>query len=679
MTGIDRRLVLGGVAAAPLVSLAGASTSSPVLAASPGQVEPARVQAQATPATIARRLPPNPAGALDRLYRFEVDPLAGRVEDLSIPVPPLPAGTARRLTVLHFNDIHNNVTIPHPTRGETRVFAQIVKKARAVRAAQTANDIVLLVSGGDDQTGSLLDELLAFTPEETIVHPSYRSFVVAGVDAAVLGNHEFDRGTAVLADLLTRNGDVPVLSANIVDTANLVRGRHYHPVLIGVAKGLRIGFMGLTTPEDTRTGTAENPGLSVTDPFVVTRNLLPALGRACDVVIILSHLGYGGAGTGAQAGGAERSIAAGDTNLARMAVELTDRPVLIVGAHTHTALNAEGLEPRNLVSGRVAIVQAGYYGSHLGEVTMDLAHEAAGARLAGIAARLHGLKRSDARVAATDPRAASFQQSGDWDEGFHGLVLTPLIAKLDARLTETIAEVDADETIGTDATRADRYVRESAIANLMNDLLVARSAQFSDGAVDIAVFNATGLVAGIPARGPLTFADWFQVMPFADSIQIIQMTGRDIQAMLDSNAKRVVRPEELAASPPLDLKAYISRGFLHFSGALRYRIALGASAKDARAVDITVKGRPIADVLDTTFRVAFGSYIGNGGFAEAWNGREVSGGVPSGIVGFDLTRLTKRDTGFVYRNEIVAQIRAVGRLTIAGGARRDGRLIVSEG
>lgn len=666
MPAVSRRTLLAGVAAGPFLPPTfpiAAATAVPAPAAS-------------TDAPAARRFAPNPVGALERLYRFDVDPIAGSISDLAIPDPALPAGTVRRLTVLHFNDLHNNVTVPHPARGETRVFAQIVKAVRAKRAAQAPDEVVLFVSGGDDQTGSLLDELLAFTPEETIAHPSYRSFVVAGVDAAVLGNHEFDRGTAVLADVIGRNGDLPILSANIADTAHLTRGRHHHPVLIGVAKGLRIGFLGLTTPEDTRTGTAENPGLSVADPLAVTKNALPALARACDVVVILSHLGYGGSGTGAQAGGAERRIALGDTRLAEAVATLTDKPVLIVGGHTHTALNAEGLEPRNFVEKRVAIVQAGFHGSHLGEATFELGLEATGTKLVAANARLHPLKKSDVRVPTSDPKAASLQQPGDWDEAFHGLALTPLMAKLDGRLMDTIAEVDADEAVGTERTRADRYVGESAIADLMNDLLVARSAQFPDGAVDVAVFNATGLVAGIPVKGPLTFADWFQVMPFADSIQILTMTGRDIQAMLTSNAQRVVRPEEIAAVPPIDLSSYVSRGFLHFSSALRYRIALGGSARDARAVDVTIGGRPVGEVLDTPFRVAFGSYIGNGGFAEAWNGREIAGGLPKGILGWDLTKLPKRDTGFVYRNEIVAQIRALGRITPAAGAKKDGRLVV---
>lgn len=60
--------------------------------------------------------------------------------------------------------------------------------------------------------------------------------------------------------------------------------------------------------------------------------------------------------------------------------------------------------------------------------------------------------------------------------------------------------------------------------------------------------------------------------------------------------------------------------------------------------------------------------------AEAWNGREIAG--LGGLLGYDLTRHVKRDTGFVYRNEVVAQIRALGTLRPEHGARRDGRVTV---
>lgn len=634
---------------------------------------PAAQGAAAVPASSAQRIAPNPAGVLDTLFALAGDPVAGPI---SAPrLPPRTDGAVLRLRLLHFNDLHNYLTTPHAVRGDTHAFGQMVKQVRAARAAAGANEIVLFTSSGDDQTGGVLDELMGFAPPEFILHPAYQAFAVAGVDAMCLGNHEFDRGTRMLRLALARHPAVPAFSANVHGAPDLPRGEAYHAGAIALAKGLRIGLIGLTTAEDTRVNTPENPGLAVASPLAVLERVLPALAAASDVVVILSHLGYGAGQDRSGRAGAERHIGEGDAAVAAAAARLTDRPVIILGGHTHTALNETGLEPRNLIADRVLIAQAGAHGSHLGEVVVDLVPGET-PRLASLTARLIPLKRADRRVPASDPRAATFQQAEDVDQAFQDIVMAPVLARLDRRLGEVIAEVDADAAVSTERTIADRYVGETAIANLMNDLMLARSAAaFPDGAVDVTVFNATGLVAGIPVKGPITFSDWFAVMPFTDSVQIFTLTGAEIEAILHSNAQRIVRPEELQGPNAIDLKGYVSRGFLHFSRSLRYRIALGASAREARAEAITIGGEPIERVRERTFRVLFGSYIGNGGFAEAWNGREIAG--LGGIRGYDLTRHAKRDTGFVYRNEVVAQIRSLGVIRPEHGARLDGRLMVS--
>ena len=604
-----------------------------------------------------RRLPANPYGALESLFAIDaLLPSAAAEEAGGLPQRAATADT-KRLRVFHFNDLHNYLTTPHAVRGDTHAFGQMVRMVRAARAAAGANEIVLFTSSGDDQTGNVLDELLGFSPAEMIVHPAYHAFSVAGVDAMALGNHEFDRGTDMLRLALTRNPAVPALSANIHGAPALPPGAHHHAAVVGVAKGLRIGLVGLTTAEDTRTNTPENPGLVVSSPLETLRRVLPPLAATSDVIIVLSHLGY--------------KPGEGDLGIAQLAADLTTKPVLVLGGHSHTALNASALDPLNLLDGRVAVAQAGAHGSHLGEITLDLSPAGAASALS---ARLITLKRADRRVPATDARAADLQQPADVDDGFQSLVMAPILARLDRRLGDVIGMVDAGPEVTTEATLAARYVGETAIGNLMNDLMVARSvATFPDGPVDIAVFNATGLVAGVPPRGPITFSDWFAVMPFTDSVQIFTLSAAEIQAILDNNAKRIVRPEELRAPTPPDLKGYVSRGFLHFSRALRYTIALGGNAREARAADATFDGRPLASFADRKFRVLFGSYVGNGAFAEAWNGREIAG---LGITGFDLTALPKRDTGFVYRNEVVAQIRARETLTPADGARLDQRLTV---
>ena len=76
------------------------------------------------------------------------------------------------------------------------------------------------------------------------------------------------------------------------------------------------------------------------------------------MAVILSHLGYGSGPDPLGHAGAERGTGERDTALAEAAARLTDRTVLILGGHSHTDLNVDGIEGRNLIAGRVPTAQA---------------------------------------------------------------------------------------------------------------------------------------------------------------------------------------------------------------------------------------------------------------------------------------------------------------------------------
>jgi len=304
----------------------------------------------------------------------------------------------------------------------------------------------------------------------------------------------------------------------------------------------------------------------------------------------------------------------------------------------------------------VPILQAGGMGSHLGECEIILPTEGSSIELR---AGLHPLKRGPD------------EREEDYDLGFEAECVVPLLARLERQLTEQIAWVAAGPEVSTPVTLRQRFSGECALANFISDAVVARSRDFPGGPVDLAITNATAINAGIPERGPLTFQQWYAVMPFPDSIQIGRVTGRQLRAILDSNAKRVVRPEELGA---IDVTRYVSRGFLHFSRGLSYDLRLGRSALGATAAAITIDGQALDDSPDRVYRVAFTTYVGNGGYGESWNGAPIGGGLPVRVEGFDMRAVEKIDTGLVLRNEVIAHLRAVRRIAPDTGARLDGRL-----
>lgn len=635
-----------------------------------------RAHAKAGPGEMMlMEVTPNPGGVVERAFVLTGDPLAGPIQRIvaedgaQVPAPPLPEGERRVVRILHINDMHNHLTEMHASRGDTHRFSQIVKMVREARADAAQNEITLFVSAGDDHTGSVFDELMGWAPEEFVADAGYRAASAAGLDIAVLGNHEFDRGAEMLRLGIERDATFPVLSANIHGSAYVQRDRDYHAAAVLEAKGLRIGVIGLTTSVDTRVGTEADPGLAVESPLTALENLVPAVSAVSDIVIILSHCGYGAGAHQSGRAAFARRIDDGDFVLAEAAGLLSDKPVVLVGGHTHTALNETGINPDNILNG-VLITQANANGRHLGNIAMSVAAEN-GRRGWFTSVSLHATKRRDDRLGPDDDGYAAAEKDEDYDQNFEAEIMAPMIAALDEKMAETIGTVtDPEGLLSRERTIADRYIRETALANFMNDALVARSATFPNGAVDLALFNATGLAAGVD-EGPLSFREWFDVMPYADQVHVATITGRDLQAMLDSNAKRILRPEEIAEA---DLNGFVSRGFLHFSSGLRYGIDLGASAAEARAVDIEVMGQPLSERLDQTFTLAINSYIQLGAFGEAWNGAAISGGVPGEIASLDIRGWDYNHTGLVYRNEIIAHIRELETVSPDAGVLLDGRL-----
>jgi 2',3'-cyclic-nucleotide 2'-phosphodiesterase (5'-nucleotidase family) len=578
------------------------------------------------------------------------------------PASTLKDGDQISLRLFHFNDMHSKLVVPHAKKGDTRNFAQMVKIVRAARQSAAAHESVLFFSAGDDHTGEVYDELLGSDTSSFVMSMPYRAYSAAGLDFATLGNHEFDKGSAILAKMIEADARFPVLSAN-VSGSTVLGTRHVNPAIIGVTQGVRIAVVGLTSSEETKTGFAEDPHLAFKGVLTTLSNLMPALKDQADIFIVLSHIGF----NGADAAGTRHVIAQGDMEIARYLATL-GKPAMVVGGHTHSILNANGLEPANVIDG-VPIFQAGSWGSHLGEIGLTLAKAGGKINMHVTSAKLNPLKKRDIRVAASDPLYAALEQDSDVDLGFQQTVMDPMISRLGDRLAVVLGVTSGQADIGRDATIADRYVGESAIANFMNDAIASRSSTFAGGAVDLVAFNASAIVTGVPVASQLTFADWYAVMPYADIIRVVEMNGQQIKNMVESNAHRLVRPGET-----VNLNGFVSRGFLHFSSALRYQINLGASPQSAVASHIQIKGKPIESVLNQTYRVAFGDYIANGN--EGWKGAPILAGLPGTLLGFDLKSLPNKDTGLVYRNEIIEYIKTHGGVGATSAAAKDGRVSV---
>jgi len=162
---------------------------------------------------------------------------------------------------------------------------------------------------------------------------------------------------------------------------------------------------------------------------------------------------------------------------------------------------------------------------------------------------------------------------------------------------------------------------------------------------------------GVPVAGEITFGDWFNVMPFADTIALYWLTGAQLEQLVQDNALRCDRADE----------PHTERGFLHFSRELRYTLALGADRGQARAEDICFQGQPLADLRNRTFLLASSSFVRMP--AAAWE----SFAAPD-LPLMHLNDLPHRPTNLFLRKELVEYITDMGGVTEKGGAQRDGRV-----
>jgi 5'-nucleotidase / UDP-sugar diphosphatase len=378
-----------------------------------------------------------------------------------------------RVTILHVNDFHGRLqpALPKPgadnaATGGAALLAGLIRRERAKNP-----DGTILLSAGDMFQGTPDSNLFRGAPVLEIMNS-------AGFDAMALGNHEFDWGLDVLAEL--REGAAfPFLSANVVDSA----GRPLPgiaPYVLLERKGVRIAVLGVTTPDTPYSTRPDNvKGLAFLDPAAaLPEALLQARAKGADVVVVLSHLGFP----------EDRKLAA--------AVPGID---VIVGGHTHTAVTAP------VRVGRTVVAQAGFNGLYLGAVQLDVDPRAGSVVYRGEGSGL--LPVSGGAGSRADPEAARIVES--------------CRARLAGEFRRVVGSSRVDLVRNPD--------RESNVGNLICDAV--RTA----AGADAAFMNAYGIRADLP-RGELTLEQVYTMLPFENTIVAVDLAGERILEALERGA-----------------------------------------------------------------------------------------------------------------------------------------------
>ncbi|MCJ7701277.1 MAG: 5'-nucleotidase C-terminal domain-containing protein, partial [Anaerolineales bacterium] len=310
---------------------------------------------------------------------------------------------------------------------------------------------------------------------------------------------------------------------------------------------------------------------------------------------------------------------------------------LIIGGHSHTVLNRDGLCADNIVNG-IPIVQTGAHGEYLGQVELTIQKK--------------NITVTGASLIPTD--------SLQVDQAFEDNEMQPFIKRARELWGQPLGQVENIPDLSTKAVLNDFAKRELALANFIADALVERLTQ-RGFLVDFAMIDASTLQCGLPFSDNLTYGDCFEVMPFTDTLRLYQITGRQLQDLFTDNVLRIDRPND----------PHTERGFLQFSREVEYTIELGKMRTDGRAKGIRVRKTPLARLATTTFTIATTSF--NRKLAAPW---EAAWNRTQDTPLLDLYQFPFIETDFLLRQEMVTYIQDHGGVTRAGGAQRDGRLRV---
>jgi 2',3'-cyclic-nucleotide 2'-phosphodiesterase (5'-nucleotidase family) len=352
----------------------------------------------------------------------------------------------------------------------------------------------------------------------------WKTLNIMDYKAIAIGNHEFDYGQTALREAI-KTSKVPFLAANIYQKD----GSYFAKPYIIINKGkTRIAIVGLTTPETPIVTHPKNvEGLEFEDPAVTIYKLLPTLKEKADIIIVLSHLGY------------EADI--------QLAKQYPKDIQVIVGGHSHTKIdsfnNSEG----------PVIVQAYQWGTFLGKLDVTIDNRkvlTAKAKLFPINSQIK-----------SDPAVES--------------LLKTYTSKIDALMTQTVG------TTLVDLVKPSYTHPDTNLACWITDVYRERMG------ADMAMQNTGGTRASIN-KGPITYNDVYTVLPFENSLVLLEVSGLEFKEILDDLAKR-----RLEGKPICSISGVT---FL---------------AKDGKANEILINGKPFDK--NNSYTIAVNDFIANGG------------------------------------------------------------------
>lgn len=469
------------------------------------------------------------------------------------------------LTILHINDHHSHLKPDSrmslnldgkSTRVRSGGMPAVIAKMKELEASK-AN--VLKLHAGDAVSGSLFFTLFKGEADAALMNE-------VCFDAFALGNHEFNEGDAGLAKFLdflnAGECNTPVLAANVkpeVGVSALTpksETDYIQPYTVIDVAGTKVGIIGIDIVRKTIMSSSPDDTTRFLDEAETSQKMVNELKEAgVNRIVIMAHYGY--------------------KNELELAAKI-DGVDVIIGGDSHTllgdfeeiGLNSAGPYPTVVegVGGNlVCVATAWQYSQIVGELNISFND-------AGDVESCSGLPH----VMVAD----SFKRKNDEGDRveIEGADRDAVYAQINADPKLSIVEEDAqaasvlasfNEKVEEMQTIKVGVVTENlCLARIPGDtrsklcspedtaskgsdisMLVAHAFREMAKASDIAIQNGGGVRTDI-AKGDLTMGDAYKLLPFANTLVEMDMTGAEIKSVLEEALDYALQPDGSTGAYP---------------------------------------------------------------------------------------------------------------------------------
>lgn len=499
------------------------------------------------------------------------------------------------LQMLAINDFHGALEPPEGSGGQVthehedgtteQIDAGGVEYlATALRKARKGQDRSVTVAAGDMVGASPMVSGI-FHDEPTIEALNKLKMDVAGV-----GNHEFDEGAKEL--LRKQNGgcheedgcynddkefggaDFPFLAANVVDEKT--KKPLLRPYSIQKMKGAKVGFIGVTLKGTAGIVSPDGiKGLEFLDEAKTLDKYTKELKRkGVNAVVALVHEG-GYPSSPAY----NHDCDSGGDGLSGPIVDIakkTDAGVdALVTGHTHEAYVCSIPDPKG--NDRL-VTSAASNGRLFTELNMEYDRKTRDI----VRTSVGGVNK----VVDREQRKARDMSKliKTWDK-----LAAPIADRPIGHISEDITQ--------------DRTAPESPLGDLIADSQLAY-AKTEDESVELALMNPGGIrtdlvhkASGNEGDGVVTYGEAFEVQPFANTVDLMDLTGEQLLQVLREQVSG-----DNAEAPKI----------LQVSDGVNYTLDLTKSGEDRIVADsVEINGEALD--LERTYRVAANSFLASGG------------------------------------------------------------------